>query len=78
MMHVFQKGPQMSSERQAFITYLLRPRETVCFVDPRPPLMSEAKSRATTAVEEQWRNATARGPPSIGHFWPPFVPLKIG
>jgi hypothetical protein len=26
----------------------------------------------------QWRNATAGGPPSIGHFWPPFAPLKIG
>jgi hypothetical protein len=26
-----------------FITYLLRSRETVCFVDPRPPLLLEAK-----------------------------------
>jgi hypothetical protein len=26
----------------------------------------------------QWRNATAGGPPSIGHFWPLFAPLKIG
>jgi hypothetical protein len=26
----------------------------------------------------QWRNATAGGRPSIGHFWPPFAPLKIG
>ena len=24
----------------------------------------------------QWRNATAGGPPSIGHFWPPFAPLR--
>jgi hypothetical protein len=23
--------------KDAVITYLLRPRETVCFVDPRPP-----------------------------------------
>jgi hypothetical protein len=29
------------SETQIFITYLLRPRETVCFVDPRPPLLPE-------------------------------------
>ena len=28
--------------------------------------------------EVQWRNATAGGPPSIGHFRPPFAPLKIG
>jgi hypothetical protein len=27
----------MSSERQSFITYLLRPRETEYFVNPRPP-----------------------------------------
>jgi hypothetical protein len=36
---------------EIFITYLLRPRETVCFVDQRSPLLSEAKLRATTAVE---------------------------
>jgi hypothetical protein len=24
----------------------------------------------------QCRNATAGGPPSIGHFWPPFAPLR--
>jgi hypothetical protein len=22
---------------------------------------------------QQWRNATAGGPPSIGHFWPPLL-----
>ena len=29
------------SETPIFITYLLRPRKTVCFVDPRPPLLPE-------------------------------------
>jgi hypothetical protein len=34
------------------ITYLLRPRETVCFVDPRPPL---------TAVEGPQNTLLSRG-----------------
>jgi hypothetical protein len=29
--------------RDIVITYLLRPRETVCFVDPRPPLLPRSK-----------------------------------
>jgi hypothetical protein len=33
------------------ITYLLRPRETVCFVDPRPSMFPEAKPRETWTVE---------------------------
>ena len=28
----------ITSESELFITYLLRPRETVCFVDPRPSM----------------------------------------
>ena len=34
-----------------FYHYLLRAMEAVCFVAPRPPLLAEAKPRATTAVE---------------------------
>jgi hypothetical protein len=44
-----------------FITYLLRPRETVCFVDPRPQLLPEAKPRATTAVEGPQNTLLSRG-----------------
>ena len=29
--------------KDAVITYLLRPRETVCFVDPRPPLLPRSR-----------------------------------
>jgi hypothetical protein len=43
------------------ITYLLRPRETVCFVVPRPPLLPEAKPRATTAVEGPQNTLLSRG-----------------
>jgi hypothetical protein len=39
-----------------FITYLLRPRETVCFVEPRP-----VKLRATTAVEGLQNTLLSRG-----------------
>jgi hypothetical protein len=45
---------------EIIITYLLRPRETVCFVDPRPPL-PEAKPRATTAVEGPQNTLLSRG-----------------
>jgi hypothetical protein len=34
-----------SSNRDIIITYLLRPGETVCFVDPRPSMFPEAKPR---------------------------------
>jgi hypothetical protein len=30
-----------------FITYLLRPRETLCFVDPRPPLLQRSRGHKT-------------------------------
>ena len=43
------------------ITYFLRPRETVCFVDPRPPLLPDAKPRATTAVEGPQNTLLSRG-----------------
>jgi hypothetical protein len=48
-------------DRKIIITYLLRPRETVCFVDPRPPLLPEAKLRATTAVEGPQNTLLSRG-----------------
>ena len=44
-----------------FITYLLRPRKTVCFVDQRPLLLPEAKPRATTAVEGPQNTLLSRG-----------------
>ena len=34
-------------------TYWLRPRETVCFVDPRLSMFREAKTRETSTVEGQ-------------------------
>jgi hypothetical protein len=43
------------------ITYLLRPRETERFVDPRPELLPEAKLRATTAVEGPQNTLLSRG-----------------
>jgi hypothetical protein len=43
-----------------FITYLLRPSEIVCFADPRPPLLPEAKPRATTAGERPQNTLLSR------------------
>ena len=38
-----------------FITYLLRLRETVCFVDPRPPLLPEAtRDRRCCPRRSRW------------------------
>ena len=39
------------NDHAIIITYLLRPRETVCFVDPRPSMFPEAKPRETSTVE---------------------------
>ena len=33
----------------------------MCFVDPRPPLLPEAKPRATTAVEGPQNKLLSRG-----------------
>jgi hypothetical protein len=46
---------------RTIITYLLRPRETVCSVDSRPPLLPEAIPRATTAVEGPQKTLLSRG-----------------
>ena len=43
-----------------FITYLLRPRETVSFVALKPPLLPEAKLRATTSRRDKNINLPKR------------------
>ena len=45
----------------SIITYLLRPRETVSFVAPRPPLLPEAKPRATTSGRGATKLTASRG-----------------
>ena len=43
------------------ITYWLRPRETVCFMDPRPSMFPEAKPRETSTVEGPQNILLSRG-----------------
>jgi hypothetical protein len=40
-----QRGLESRPCREIFITYLLRLRETVCFVDPRPPTVLWTRDR---------------------------------
>ena len=42
-------------------TYLLRPRETVCFVDQRLSMFPEAKPRETSTVEGPQNMLLSRG-----------------
>ena len=52
---------QQKELKMLFITYLLKPRETVCFVDPRPSMLPQAKPRETSMVEGPQNTLLSRG-----------------